>query len=400
MVVPDSDRFVLHLDVDCFYCQVEELRNPSAYSGKPMGVTQKYLIVTSNYEARRRGVTKLMSIAEAKAKVPDLILVPGEDLNPYREASKKILAVASRVRIFFLSSCEHRLTLQFWVPGAPLMKIRSNTAVLQNKHLQFGPAEKLGLDETFLDLTPEVHRRLHSGHASASTPIVGHLYNARATALRPDTTHRTQDLRAVARPTGEGSPPPDPSLSLQPWWPGLALATKIAAEIREAIRLETGFQCSGGIGCNKLIAKLVSGMHKPNDQTCCPPSEAYALVGDLPVKALPGVGYKADHVLSSLQIRHVRDLRTWTPTRLAEHVGDKVAALCCEMCLGKDSSPVIPKGPPKSVTVEDSFKSAETYAAAQTVLRVLAPDLVRRLDDDFFEYQRTATQLNVKYRVK
>lgn len=30
------------------------------------GVTQKYLIVTSNYHARRRGVSKLMGISEAK----------------------------------------------------------------------------------------------------------------------------------------------------------------------------------------------------------------------------------------------------------------------------------------------------------------------------------------------
>lgn len=44
----------------------------------------RYLIVTSNYAARARGVTKLMRIEEAKAKCPELILVPGEDLTPYR----------------------------------------------------------------------------------------------------------------------------------------------------------------------------------------------------------------------------------------------------------------------------------------------------------------------------
>lgn len=54
--------------------QVEEVRNP-ALKGKPVGVTQKYLIVTSNYEARARGVTKLTGIQEALVACPELQLV-------------------------------------------------------------------------------------------------------------------------------------------------------------------------------------------------------------------------------------------------------------------------------------------------------------------------------------
>jgi nucleotidyltransferase/DNA polymerase involved in DNA repair len=30
-----------------------------------------------------------------------------------------------------------------------------------------------------------------------------------------------------------------------------------------------------GIACNKLLAKLVSGVHKPDDQTILPPPEAW-----------------------------------------------------------------------------------------------------------------------------
>lgn len=58
----------------------EEVRQPSLRE-RPMGVTQKYLIVTCNYPARAAGVTKLMGIVEAKKKCPDLILVNGEDLT-------------------------------------------------------------------------------------------------------------------------------------------------------------------------------------------------------------------------------------------------------------------------------------------------------------------------------
>lgn len=54
------------------------------------GIQQKYLIVTCNYVAREMGVTKLMSVTQAKEKCPQLVLVKGEDLTHYREISYKV----------------------------------------------------------------------------------------------------------------------------------------------------------------------------------------------------------------------------------------------------------------------------------------------------------------------
>eukprot|EP00306_Pavlova_sp_CCMP459_P021913 CAMPEP_0185550872 /NCGR_PEP_ID=MMETSP1381-20130426/22634_1 /TAXON_ID=298111 /ORGANISM="Pavlova sp., Strain CCMP459" /LENGTH=95 /DNA_ID=CAMNT_0028163689 /DNA_START=12 /DNA_END=296 /DNA_ORIENTATION=+ len=45
---PGVSRAVVHFDVDAFYAQVEELRDPSLRD-RPMAVTQKYLVVTCNY---------------------------------------------------------------------------------------------------------------------------------------------------------------------------------------------------------------------------------------------------------------------------------------------------------------------------------------------------------------
>ena len=63
-----SRRIVAHFDVDAFYSQVEELRDPRLVD-RPMAVTQKYLIVTCNYPARSAGLSKLMSTQKAKALV-------------------------------------------------------------------------------------------------------------------------------------------------------------------------------------------------------------------------------------------------------------------------------------------------------------------------------------------
>ena len=54
---------------------------------------------------------------------------------------------------------------------------------------------------------------------------------------------------------------------------------------------------SAGIAHNKMLAKLVSGLHKPDDQTTLPAGVAAKLVSPLPVRALPGVGHGAEREL-------------------------------------------------------------------------------------------------------
>lgn len=69
--------------------QVEALANPSL-QGRPLGVRQKGLLVTCNYEARARGVSKMHGIKEALAICPEMVIIDGSDLTPYRKASDDI----------------------------------------------------------------------------------------------------------------------------------------------------------------------------------------------------------------------------------------------------------------------------------------------------------------------
>jgi DNA polymerase iota len=56
----------------------------------PLAVQQKQIVVTCNYEARRRGLRKLQLISEAKRICPDVVIVLGEDLTKFRDASKDL----------------------------------------------------------------------------------------------------------------------------------------------------------------------------------------------------------------------------------------------------------------------------------------------------------------------
>lgn len=76
-------------DYDCFYASVFEVEQPFLKS-LPLAVQQKQIVVTCNYEARRRGLRKLQLIKEAKQICPDVVIVLGEDLTKFRDASKAL----------------------------------------------------------------------------------------------------------------------------------------------------------------------------------------------------------------------------------------------------------------------------------------------------------------------
>mmetsp|Transcript_27142 Transcript_27142/g.43597 ORF Transcript_27142/g.43597 Transcript_27142/m.43597 type:complete len:508 (-) Transcript_27142:1793-3316(-) len=217
-------KVVACFDLDCFYAQVAEKLDPQL-KGKPVAIKQKYIIVTCNYEARKRGVGKLETIENAKTKCPELVLVDGSDLRPFRTASEQINSV--------------------W--GS------------------FGcPVERQGMDESFLDLTQLVERRIEDGDKPNN--FLGHVY---PTSAKIETR---LDLR-------------------------FAVASVIAQEIRDALFEQLGYQCCGGISCSKLTSKFAVEMHKPNQQTVLLPQEIPAFIRTQPVSRVRGIGRKLSQQL-------------------------------------------------------------------------------------------------------
>jgi len=82
-------RVIIHFDYDCFYASVFEKENP-ALKSLPFAVQQKQIIVTCNYEARRRGLHKLQLIRDARRICPDVVIELGEDISRFRDASKEL----------------------------------------------------------------------------------------------------------------------------------------------------------------------------------------------------------------------------------------------------------------------------------------------------------------------
>ena len=82
---------ILHVDLDAFFASVEERDNPSL-KGRPVvvgGRSQRGIITTANYEARKYGLHSAMPIFQAKRLCPEVIIVPTR-IDHYREISSRI----------------------------------------------------------------------------------------------------------------------------------------------------------------------------------------------------------------------------------------------------------------------------------------------------------------------
>ncbi len=109
-------RTIVHLDLDAFFCAVEELHRPEL-KGKPFAVggrpEERGVVASCSYAARKFGVRSAMPMSTAIQRCPELLIV-SRSMGRYSAVSSQVMAVL------------HELT--------PLV-------------------EQLSIDEAFLDVT-------------------------------------------------------------------------------------------------------------------------------------------------------------------------------------------------------------------------------------------------------
>jgi len=89
----DAPRVILHLDLDAFFCAVEEIKDPGlrgkafAVGGSPSG---RGVVTSCSYPARKMGIRSAMPAAKALQLCPDLILV-SRNHRDYGRYSKLVM---------------------------------------------------------------------------------------------------------------------------------------------------------------------------------------------------------------------------------------------------------------------------------------------------------------------
>ncbi len=116
---------------------------------------------------------------------------------------------------------------------------------------------------------------------------------------------------------------------------------RIAVRIKERTWEETGLTCSVGIGPNKLLAKLGSDMQKPDGLVLITPDDIPAVMEDLPVKEICGIGPNLTRHLAALGVRTCGELSHAPLRKLTQRFGI-VGERLRNMGRGIDDDPVVP----------------------------------------------------------
>lgn len=356
-------------DYDCFYASVFENANPTL-KGLPLGVKQKSILATCNYAARARGVKKLMLISEAQKVCPDLVIVNGEDLTPFRDVSKKLWSM-----------------------------LRS--------HSWNGRVERLGLDEVFLDVTDVItyNAELLNLNAlqdsffqlSRQDPEKGFSFDGNRFfgCVQP-----SLDSKAVLAILGS------------PLGVRLMLASHLGGYLRLKLEEDFGYTSSGGISTNKTLAKLAGSVNKPKSQTTLLSISEDAVQNFMDghkLRQIPGIGSRIaqliqDHVLSTNTAGTSHDLEIGAKVTvgqvrlhpsmsadLLERILDRPGAergsgeKVWNLLHGVDASDVKEASDvPTQISIEDTYmsKPLNTPAEITRELRALAISLVRRMRVD------------------
>lgn len=272
---------ILHIDMDAFFSQIEELANPRL-KGKPVIICgephSRSVVSTASYEARKFGVRSGMAVGLAKKLCPRGVYVGG---NPQKY-------VYTSVQI--------------------LKSLKEFTSLV----------EPFSIDEAFLEF-----EYLDMGEAAA-----------------------------------------------------------LARDIKKKIHSRFGLTGSIGIASNKFVAKMASGLQKPDGLTVIGEGEFLKVFGDKPVSELWGVGEKTGEKLNRLGIMKIRDLARY-PEKKLKTVFGVYGGYIKAVANGVDNSPVVPyyEGvQPKSMgheyTLPDDVSDPERLLS---ILLRLSEKVARRL---------------------
>lgn len=131
-------------------------------------------------------------------------------------------------------------------------------------------------------------------------------------------------------------------------------AITIAENIRNDIKKELELTASAGISINKFVAKIASGMKKPDGLTFIGPSKVEEFMDKLEIEKFYGVGKVTAEKMKGLGIFSGADMKKLSEQQLIAHFG-KVGKFFYQIVRGVDDRPVEPFRETQSVGAEDTF---------------------------------------------
>jgi DNA polymerase IV len=136
----------------------------------------------------------------------------------------------------------------------------------------------------------------------------------------------------------------------------LGSPARIAQLIRDTIHDEQGITCSVGVAPTKFVAKLASGLAKPDGMVVVPRDEVVTFVQQLPVGALWGVGDKTEEALVRLGLHTVADIAHTPLDTLRRALGETAGPHLHDLAWGRDPRRVEPARRERSIGSDETFE--------------------------------------------
>ncbi|MGH3632911.1 MAG: DNA polymerase IV, partial [Mycobacterium sp.] len=126
-------------------------------------------------------------------------------------------------------------------------------------------------------------------------------------------------------------------------------------DLRRRVREQTGLIASVGAGSGKQIAKIASGLAKPDGIRVVRRADETALLGGLAVRRLWGIGPVAEEKLHRLGIETIGQLAALTEAEVASILGATIGPALHRLARGIDDRPVAERAEAKQISAESTF---------------------------------------------
>jgi DNA polymerase-4 len=130
---------------------------------------------------------------------------------------------------------------------------------------------------------------------------------------------------------------------------------QFCAELRRRVRDETGLIASVGAGSGKQIAKIASGLAKPDGIQVIRRADETRLLGGLAVRRLWGIGPVAEEKLHRLGIETIGQLAALSGAEVASMLGATIGPALHRLARGIDDRPVAERAEAKQISAESTF---------------------------------------------
>jgi DNA polymerase IV (archaeal DinB-like DNA polymerase) len=122
-----------------------------------------------------------------------------------------------------------------------------------------------------------------------------------------------------------------------------------ANSLQKNIKDQVNMTCSIGVGPNKLISKIASGINKPNGITVVSREDAKNFISNRKIEDIPGVGPKTAKKLESLGIDSISDISNKSIFELRDALGYKTATFLVNASNAVDYSQIKVRGTSKQI---------------------------------------------------